>query len=143
MFSDNTLQTLIATVGPVLVAYIGYRAARPVVQRNAARKKAEAASVPTLPMSPDQQQQFIQTLMQDREQNREDKREDRAQIQANQVSINDLQKQLAERDTRELTFTEALGRWLARLFRDWPPGFTMPMPEGEDLDTLSHIIPRG
>lgn len=110
------------------------------------QKKAETAApahppiasqtpLPPVPEDPAGQREFMAILQRDNH----DLREELAGFRR---TLTEMKTDLEADKAWKVTFLDALGRWLARVFAGWDHTRPFPLPEGDDLVTLQDVIPR-
>lgn len=111
------------------------------VQSKAAQTPAEKPTpleqYAEVPDDPAGQREFMRILM-------ADAIEQRREITSLRTALTEMQGDLAADKTWKSHFLDALGRWLAKIAREYGSrGAVMPMPDGDDLVVLQEVVPRG
>lgn len=153
--SDEIVNTVIVTLGGVVIAFFGYLGIRAQVKR--VRGKVAAGQMAgedevdaSLVAYENDPGKFVKDLLaaaaaaeQERLTMREERQKDREEIDRMWKELRELRDQLDETRRSEIRFRDALSRWIHTVFENWGKTPTIPLPDGEDLVLLKPIFPFG
>lgn len=144
--TEQVTATLIATIGSLLVAYLGYLGVRAGIARN----KRKRAGEPSVVDEDDERiisyendpAKFVKDIMADNKAMREELRLMRGDQTKVWDEMRNLRTALETQQRDETKFRDALGRWLVDLFAAWGKTPQMPWPRASDMETLKSVLPE-
>jgi hypothetical protein len=158
--SDAVINTLIGTLGSLVVAYLGYRGVLLGIDRAKKRRAAATASPEdetldeeaALVKYENNPAKFVHDVLADNALQRGYALEWERRYQESQKAAEEERREMRERylaleskfdaqARRETRFRDALVRYLVDIFAAWGTTPAMPAPRAADADILSSVIP--
>jgi hypothetical protein len=144
VITEAILNTIIGTLGTVLVAYLGYLGIRATItrRRNSEPDEASEEQDAALLKYENNPGVFVKDVLADNRAKNEELAAMREDMKAFRADIKALRDDLDTTRRNERTFRDALGRWMVDILAAWGIAPDMPKPRESDRETLQAIIPN-
>jgi hypothetical protein len=143
MIPDDTLNTIIGTLGTVLVAYFGYLGVKATINRRRSNGPDEASEEQDAALIKYENNPgvFVKDVLADNRAKSEEIREFRKEIGLMRAEMKLMRTDLDTTRKNETIFRSALGRWMTDILAAWGIAPEMPRPREADLEVLQAVIP--